>query len=1121
MPRARIPAVELERIKCLMECRVLDTSPEQVFDNLTSLAARLCDAPIALVSLVDTERQWFKSTVGIDARETHRDSAFCAHAILGEGPLIVTDTTADPRTMDNPLVLGPPHIRFYAGIPLRTKEGYALGTLCVIDTRSRGITPAQLTDLQSLALQVSSQLELRRLNGILSQSQNQLHEMHTRLTEISSQVPGVVYQFELHPDGHSCFPYASEGIRKIYRVAPEDVRHDASAVFRILHPDDYDEVVESIRISARDLTPWRHEYRVRFPDGDVRWLRGNAIPTLRDDGSIQWHGFITDETNDRLARNEAMLVRSRMQAVVEGSTQLSIIATDLNGIITVFNSGAERLLGYATEEMVGQQTLEIIHVRSEVEARSQELTQEYGYPVAGFETFVHRARLGGHGETDWTYIRKDGSQLAVHLIVTAMRDEHGDITGFVGVAADVTRTRRTEESLRFERERLDMALTGGALGTWDWNIQTGEEIWDARFADLMGERLPDLIPSFAEFSSRVHPEDMPTVQMSVREHFEGLTPIYSAEFRIRRKNGDWRWVQAQGRLMQRDPNGSPLRMLGTMADISARKKIEEELVAARVMADTANRSKSEFLANMSHEIRTPLTSILGYADRISGHDLSDSEIAESVATIKNSGSHLLTIINDVLDLSKIEADRMTVERIKLSPSQLIHEVISVLQPAAQKKGIELHVRSIGAIPKQIVSDPVRIRQILMNLVGNAVKFTERGSVCLTTQIVADSPDGNIRMMFEVRDTGIGMTMEQLGKIFQPFMQADASTTRQFGGSGLGLTICSRMAKILDGEIVAESEFGVGSTFKVTVATGPLDDVEMLESLSVVERKSGHIVRSHKNKTLHGRILLAEDNPVNRKLFERILRDAGATVDLAENGQIAVQKTVAAFMPQPNSDCSPPGYDLILMDMQMPVLDGYGATRQLRELRYQGPIVALTAHALTDDRKKCMSFGCDDFITKPIDRDLLIDTCHDWIEYRRMDRCHLENLARSSSNVSLNRSGINRAALLDVISGDIDLMDELMTLFLSNATELLDEIRQAIVSENCDAIQHAAHSLKGTVGTFAAKDALQAAREVEDTASKNNLEGARAAFARLEPVIDNLILDLSAIQDEERQAVMSR
>ena len=1127
MPRALIPADDVQRLNSLHECCILDSSPEKAFDDLTALAARLCDAPIALVSLVDAERQWFMSTVGIKAKETHRDSAFCAHAILGHEPLIVTDAATDPRTFDNALVLGPPHIRFYAGIPLRMGDGHALGTLCVIDTIPRDITPLQLADLESLARQVTSQLELRRLNRILSQSQLQLQEMHTRLNEIATQVPGVVYQFELRPDGSSCFPYASEGIRRIYRVSPEDVQNDATAVFSVLHPDDYHGVVDSIQASARDLTPWRHEYRVRFPDGEVRWLYGNAIPSRHAGGSIQWHGLITDETEQRHAREEAMLTRARMQAVVQGSTQLSIIATDLEGIITVFNSGAERLLGYTAAEMVGLQTPQIIHLRSEVEARSQELSREYGYPVQGFETFVYSARLGGHSESDWTYVRKDGSQLAVHLVVTATRNEDGEITGFVGVAANVTDARRTEESLRFERERLDLALAGGEIGTWDWNIQTGKEIWDTGFADLLGERLEDLNQSFNEFTARVHPHDLAAVRSSAQEHLDGLTPIYAAEFRIRQKNGEWRWVQAHGRLMQRDENGRPLRMLGTMADISDRKKTEQELVASRVMADTANRSKSEFLANMSHEIRTPLTSILGYADLLSEPGLSAVATADNVAAIKSAGSHLMTIISDVLDLSKIEAGKMTVECIEMSPARLIDEVLSVLQPAAQAKGLELHARCVGPIPNRIASDPVRVRQILMNLVGNAVKFTEKGHVCVTVQSVAESTDGIERLAFEVSDTGIGMTQEQCRSLFEPFTQADPSTTRRFGGTGLGLAICRRMARILDGEIVAKSQPGGGSTFRVTIATGSLQNVEMLESLSIAQGESGCTALQQIRKSLRGRILLAEDNPVNRRLFESVLRNAGADVDVAENGQVAVEKAVTAMMPSSSPGNSAysntlPGYDVILMDMQMPVLDGYCATKHLRAIRYQGPIVALTAHALTEDREKCLSIGCDDVITKPVERDVLIRTCHAWIEHGRSKRRRVNGLYRLTQTIKASDTpGIDTKALMDSINGDTDLLDELIDLFMRNSNDLICEMELAIAARDCAAIEPVAHSLKGAVSTFSAKNALHAAMTVESLARDEDPDGASEAFNCLKSQIDELILELAELRcDKAKLAVAS-
>ena len=1108
MPRACLPIDEPDRLRALIACEILDTAPEAIFDDLTKLASRLCGTPIALVSLVDESRQWFKSRVGIDAKETDRDSAFCAHAILGNDPFVVTNAATDARTCDNPLVLGPPHIRFYAGVPLRTNDGHALGTLCVIDTKPRDISSQQLADLTSLARQAISQLELRRLNNQLIKSKSQLREMHSRLNEIAAQVPGVVYQFELRPDGTSCFPYASEGIRGIYKVAPEDVVDDASPVFRMLHPDDYDRVVDSIQASARNLTTWQQHYRVRFPDGEVRWLYGNSTPVRRANGSILWHGFVTDVTEERIARDEAMVVRARMQAVVQGSTQVAIIATDTEGMITVFNSGAERMLGYRAGEMVGQHTPEMIHLKSEVEERSRRLSLQYGYPVEGFETFVHCARLGGHRELDWTYVRKDGSHLTVHLVVTAMRDENEQVTGFVGVAVDVTEARDIETTLRFERERLEMALAGGELGTWDLNIQTGEEIWDERFAGLLGERLEDLTQTFEAFAARIHPEDVASFRSSVRRHLDGLTPIYTAEYRIRQRDGGWRWIQARGRLMERDASGRPLRMLGTIADLSSRKMIEDELIKAREMADMANRSKTEFLTNMSHEIRTPLTSILGYADLLSNVGVSPVEIAEGVATIRNAGSHLLTIINDVLDLSKIEAGKMTVDCIPFSPLHLIHEVLSVLQPAAQAKGIRLNARLIGRVPKRVVSDPVRVRQILMNLVGNGVKFTNKGSVTVAVQFIAASDDRAHNLVFDVTDTGIGMTQNQCGALFEPFMQADASTSRQFGGTGLGLAICRRMAALLDGDIVVRSERGVGSSFKVNIAIQLVENGEMHDSLPQMGEIPVVVDATGKENCLSGRVLLVEDNPVNRRLFEQILKNAGATVDLAENGQIAVEKAMHAM--KQNVDLKEPGqgYDIILMDMQMPVLDGYGATRQLRNAGYQSPIIALTAHALDEDRKKCLEAGCDSVATKPIEKTRLISLCRHtasgWSGSIKEIRNHGIDDPRATEYQ------VNSTALMISLDGNFELLQELISLFKSNSTQLLAKMQKALRYGDRTALEQSAHSLKGALANFTTATSYQSARAIETLARNNDLESVDDQFLLLQSDVQRLIAELDGI-----------
>jgi len=397
-----------------------------------------------------------------------------------------------------------------------------------------------------------------------------------------------------------------------------------------------------------------------------------------------------------------------------------------------------------------------------------------------------------------------------------------------------------------------------------------------------------------------------------------------------------------------------------------------KLETAKEGAEAADRSKSEFLANMSHEIRTPMTAILGFTESMLDPGLSDSEKLDAIHTIRRNGEHLLTIINDILDISKIEAGKLEVEHIRCSPVQLAAEVQSLMRVRADAKGLPFNIEFIGAVPETIESDPTRLKQILVNLIGNAIKFTETGGVRLITRFVDD--DTEPTMQFDVVDTGLGMTKEQISKLFRAFSQADTSTTRKFGGTGLGLNISKRLAEKLGGDITIESKPNAGSTFRLTIAIGSLDGVKMLNdpARAVIEQKSASVAGSGSDRTpatgssaLDCRILLAEDGLDNQRLIAFVLKKAGAVVTVAENGKLAHDAALEA------RDAGQP-FDVILMDMQMPVMDGYEATSQLRQAGYTGPIIALTAHAMASDRQKCINAGCDDYATKPIDRKKLIE-----------------------------------------------------------------------------------------------------------------------------------------------------
>ncbi|MBL8727465.1 MAG: response regulator [Planctomycetes bacterium] len=379
-------------------------------------------------------------------------------------------------------------------------------------------------------------------------------------------------------------------------------------------------------------------------------------------------------------------------------------------------------------------------------------------------------------------------------------------------------------------------------------------------------------------------------------------------------------------------------------------------------------AKSEFVANMSHEIRTPMTAILGYSENLRDPSLSDAARQEAIDTIWRNGQHLLELLNNILDLSKIEADRVHIEQIECRPADIVAEVVAMMRPRAEAYGLQLTAALEGMVPVRILSDRTRIKQVLLNLVGNALKFTKAGSVRIVVRMRAEHRPEPL-LEIDVVDTGIGIEPAVVETLFEPFVQADASVTRRFGGTGLGLSISRRLARMLGGDIVVRSEPGRGSTFTFTVATGSLSGIEACGAIDIAEAGHPRERNPAPLPRIPCRILLAEDGHDNQRLMSFVLRKAGAEVTLAENGKIAVDTALAATQ-------SGQPFDVILMDMQMPVLDGYSATAMLRQSGYRGAIVAVTAHAMAEDQQRCLDSGCDGFASKPVDRTALVRTIHE-------------------------------------------------------------------------------------------------------------------------------------------------
>ncbi len=472
----------------------------------------------------------------------------------------------------------------------------------------------------------------------------------------------------------------------------------------------------------------------------------------------------------------------------------------------------------------------------------------------------------------------------------------------------------------------------------------------------------------------------------------------------------------------------------------------EQICAA---TEAANNAKSQFLANMSHEIRTPLNAILGFTELLrKGADENPAERKDFLDSIYDSGKHLLELINDVLDLSKIEAGRMQIEKISCSPHEIAASVLSLLRVRASEKGLWLKCEWPVGVPASITTDSLRLKQLLMNLVGNAIKFTQRGGVRIVCWFSLEG--GSSRMTFDVIDTGVGIPPQSLESIFDAFVQADSSVTRNFGGTGLGLAISRKIARALGGDIAVKSEVGRGSVFTASIDSGPLKGVDILPEPTADAMRSGRPREKQNDISLIGsKVLLVEDGLTNQKLISLVLRKVGAEVEIAENGRIgadlAMQKS----------------FDVILMDMQMPILDGYAAAAELRSNGVHTPIIALTAHAMAGDERKCLRAGCNAYLVKPVDADRLISAV---AEAQLSMKAPFIDGAIFNGEDSASVGSSTRQKLYSTLPVDDPDFREIVEEFVEFLKEYVSEMRKAYDGGDYQALAVLAHTLKGTAGT---------------------------------------------------------
>ena len=858
-----------------------------------------------------------------------------------------------------------------------------------------------------------------------------------------------------------------------------------------VHPGDREQASRAWSASLATGAGFDFEFRLRRHDGEYRWFKTRAVPLRSERGEItRWFGTNTDIHEEMLAaqlleqrvaeRTVELAEISRLQRAILDGTVLSIISTRTDGTITAFNAGAEKMLGYRREEVIGRHTPAIIHDPAEIVERAKVLTAELGRPVEpGFEAFVARTRLGEVDERRWSYIRKDGTRFPVWLSITALRDSTGVVTGFLGIAQDLTERERQAALLEESRERMTtifatvdegLVLQGANGQVLECNESacrilgltreqlTGRDSLDPRWRTVHEDGRP--------FPGEQHPAP---VALRTRRPQRDITQG------IHRPDGSLIWIRVSSVPIV-DPSRSVELVVTSFTDITERKLLLDSLARARDEALEASRLKSEFLANMSHEIRTPMNGIIGMTGLLLNSELS-GEQREMARIVQTSGENLLTIINDILDFSKIEAGKMQIERGEFDLRELVGDVKHLLGATAQAKHLEILTEWDEGLPGRLVGDSVRIRQVLTNLLGNAVKFTERGRVGVAVRRLEETPD-SIRLRLEVSDTGPGVAEDQQKRLFEPFVQVDGSSTRRHGGTGLGLAISRQLTLLMGGRIGLVSQPGQGSVFWFELelhraGTPPPAAPPALQTRAPIPAL-GRL-----------RLLVVEDNVPNQLVARGMLEKMGHAVELAANGAECLESLRRGR------------FDAVLMDCQMPVMDGYTAARHIREGDIPGanariPIIALTAYALPSDREKCIAAGMDDYVAKPLREEALAEA---------LSRCGLGTAAKPPAVESRDAAGVDWGQLdrLRALPGRNggSLLPELIAVFLSETPRLLERLAELERMRERDEFALLAHRLAGSAVNLGGTAMREAGLELEQAARRGDWNAVSAKRANLE------------------------
>lgn len=1134
------PENKTERLSTLNDYHILDTLPEQAYDDIAVIAAQICEAPIALISLIDENRQWIKARYGIPSTITElpREISCCTHTTLKPNELLeVEDASKDERFADSPLVVDKPNIQYYAGAPLTSKDGATLGTLCVIDHQPKKLTEAQRKSLMALSRQVMALLELRKETFDFNQNKNRLQELvenigdvvydldesgkftyvNPALTELTGyteeELLGKAYYDLVHPDAmeglgqfyyeqikkgndssYYEFPIVTKGreviwlgqtvkiffdgdrvqrvgavaknitelkrVRKeleesesLYRLLSENSKNmvclqatDGSFTYASpatlpitgftvdeflasdsqarLHPDDVARVAEDFLniLKGEDQIT---QYRYKKKSGDYIWIETMARPILDKDGRVSNIQTSSRDISQR-KKNEQRIRReeANLKALIENSTDI-IWSIDKDFRYITFNS--------RFYESLESQIAVDLKIGDEVPFRN--------FPEKAAELWKGLYKRAFDGERFIEEIRSvDNKDIFYECSFNPIIDEFNQVIGVSVFARDVSERVRIE--MKKQRFQQGLAMLNELSSSYDLDYSELIEkairevclFYEMELGILSNIKGKDFIiryvvainqeapfkkkdkfvlgDTFCEITNEAQ-EIVAINNVGLSQHKDhrcyelmGIESYLGSPMNIgKEKYGTLSLSSRAARALPFDNYDKEFfevfaRWVGAILE---RRNYEKLLLASKENAENASRAKADFLSTMSHEIRTPLNAIIGMTHILMQDNPKKTQL-ENLNILKFSGENLLVLVNDVLDINKIESGKLLLEQSDFNLKELLESIRSALIYSIEEKGLESKIHYDTDLPQILTGDSMRIAQVLNNLLSNAIKFTRKGTISILAEN-RGMEDGVVRLYLEVQDSGIGLSKKELNKIFQRFTQARSSTSREYGGSGLGLSIVKGLLELMSSEIHVESSPESGSKFYFELLL-PVAE-ETTPTAPVYQPNLDRLSISNIN------ILLVEDNKINQLVAEKFLNKWGVEVTIAENGQQALDIVKKE------------SFSLILMDLQMPVMDGYEATRQIRSLGIEIPILALTASVRIGQKKRALRVGMNDFLIKPLTPSDL---------YKKLARYISEgDIGEKPQEVkhSENNRDLSFQALRDMLQGDDDFKAEVVPLYIKN------------------------------------------------------------------------------------------